>query len=185
MFCHDSRSHPFIEGVSQLSSIIKSISLDPQTAQISKGIPNFSRFVRECLLRYDALHREPICQVERMEYELTHDRCIPNPERICMKHWPYGPPKMKDWRLFRCMIEMAIVQPDLLYETYRDQALSRVEWTGSKEERCQLWIDERAKLANTRQIDFADMKVTGNAKTARIRRKSSWLPKFWDKKSHR
>lgn len=143
-----------------MSSIIRSISLDEQTAVIAKSIPNFSRFVRECLLRYHAVDHEGICPTETIEGQLTHDLCVPAPGRLCLKHWPHGNPTLSDWKIFREMMET----PDhRLYDSWPQQQLSRDEFRGTKEERKHQWIQHMAKLHNPAKIEFAGMVVEGNA----------------------
>ena len=118
------------------------------------------------------MHREPECQVERAYPDkLVFGKCIPNKKRLCMKHWPYGPSNMEDWRTFRAMNEC---NPDRLYANFRSAQLSRDEWKGTKEERIKLWIEERAKLVNARQIEFDDIVIKGNRKPIRKKTRSSF-----------
>ena len=151
-----------------MSSIIRSISLDEQTAVIAKSVPNFSRFVRECLLRYHAVEHEPGCPVERIEGELVHDLCVPGATRVCLKHWPKGLPSMDDWKKFRLMMDC----PDgRLYEYYPECASD--DFRGTKDERKHLWIQRQAVRRNPAQIEFAGMVVEGNAKYKKKVRMSS------------
>lgn len=149
-----------------MSSIVRSISLDPPTAKIAQRIPNFSKFCRECLLRWDAIQRSPDCPVERMDHPLVGDHCIPAPTRICLKHWPEGTPRMDDWREFRSMIEFDSYHQD------RDRLLRA--WPELTDFECpEEWIQHRAKMAQVGQIDFDDMIVEGNAKPAKKTKKTN------------
>jgi hypothetical protein len=140
-----------------MTSIIKSISLDPKTATIAKRVPNFSKFVRQCLLQWDAIQRSPDCPVERLEHPLVGDHCIPAPTRICLKHWPKGTPRLEDWREFRHMIEFDEFHQD------RDRLLRA--WPFLQDFECpEEWIQHRAGLVNDEAIDFSDLDVEGNAK---------------------
>jgi len=149
-----------------MSSIIKSISLCPKTAGIAKSIPNFSRFVRECLFRYYALEHGAECPVEKMEGTLIFGVCVPGASRICMKHWPDGRPMMKDWRKFREMNER--MDPREKYK------LSTPEGNKTPRE----WIAWKAELANPRMIDFANLVVEGNRKPEKKRKPRSFLGKI-------
>jgi hypothetical protein len=163
--------HPFIEGAGKLSSIIKSISLDPKTAHIAKRVPNFSKFVRECLLRWDAIQRSPDCPVERLGHPLTGDMCVPAPTRICLKHWPDGNPRMEDWREYRNMIEYDDFHLD------RDRLLYAFPFLQDFE--CpQEWIAHRAQMSNHAQIEFDDLDIEGNAKPT-TREKKSKIRRLW------
>ena len=153
-----------------MSSIIKSISLNPKTAAIAKKVPNFSRFVRECLIRWDAIQREPDCPVERMGHPLVGEMCVPSNGRICMKHWPNGTPTMDDWRKFREMIDFNIVSEFQLQEA---------GFPGF--ESPQSWVLHRADLLNRGAISFDNMDITGNAKPEndkRRRKKRSLMAKL-------
>jgi len=154
-----------------MASIIKSISLDPKTAVIAKRVPNFSRFVRECLLRWDAIQHSPDCPVERLGATLVGDFCVPSPTRVCLKHWPDGPPRMDDWREFRKMIEYDDFHQD------RDRLITGWHYLAEFKSP-QEWLSHRAEVANHAQIDFEDIQIEGNAKpTARV--KKSKIRRLW------
>jgi hypothetical protein len=149
-----------------MSSIIRSVSLDEQTSVIAKSVPNFSRFVRECLLRYHAVEHQADCPVERINGEgkgLVYGLCTPSSGRICLKHWPQGMPPMDDWRKFRDMNEC---DPKSLYRIFPEAKLSSLDLLphGSKSERIQAWIQHRAEVTNPAKINFNGMVVEGNAK---------------------
>lgn len=171
MLCDSPGHHAFIEGDGKLSSIIKSISLDPKTATIAKRVPNFSKFVRQCLLRWDAIQHRPDCPVQRLGHPLTGGHCVPAPTRICLKHWPHGPPRMEDWREFRNMIEF-----DGFHQS-RDRLLQAWDFLADFE--CpEEWIQHRAEMTNYEQIEFDDMEIEGNAKPA-ARVKKSKIRRLW------
>ena len=72
---------------------VTTISLDEKTAAIAKSLPNFSHFVRECLLRHHAslmnVDECPFIRVERFG-----DRCVPRVHNRphCFVCWPHGKP---------------------------------------------------------------------------------------------
>jgi hypothetical protein len=79
-------------------SVIKSVALDEKTAAIAKDMPNFSHFVRECLLRYH-VNAETFegCINPYMEEGspgwLDTGRCNPaSKEYMCFSCWPNGRP---------------------------------------------------------------------------------------------
>lgn len=147
-----------------MSSRITTISLDEQTDKIKDRIPNFSKFVRQCLLRWDALARSPDCPVERLGHPLVGNHCVPAPTRICLKHWPHGSPRREDWKEFRHMLEFDSFHMD------RDRLLDA--WPHLSQFNCpEEWIQHRAEIANVAQIEFDDMELSGNAKPKKDRRK--------------
>ena len=72
---------------------VTTISLDEKTAAIAKQMPNFSHFVRECLLRHHAnsINRDE-CQYIRQER--FANRCVPivKGRPVCFVCWPNGRP---------------------------------------------------------------------------------------------
>lgn len=83
-----------------MARIIKSVSLDPRTAQIASQMGNFSAFVRDALYQYE----EHYAQVERH----THDEdnriaglCNAMSSPYCRTCWPQGPPGRDAWKAFR------------------------------------------------------------------------------------
>ena len=72
---------------------VTTISLDEKTAVIAKSLPNFSHFVRECLLRHHAASMNqddcPFNKVERFG-----ERCVPRVQHRphCFVCWPNGKP---------------------------------------------------------------------------------------------
>ena len=72
---------------------VTTISLDEKTAVIAKSLPNFSHFVRECLLRHHAASMNqddcPFNRVDRFE-----NRCVPRVlnRPHCFVCWPHGKP---------------------------------------------------------------------------------------------
>ena len=72
---------------------VTTISLDEKTAAIAKSLPNFSHFVRECLLRHHAASMNqddcPFNKQERFE-----GRCVPRVVNRphCFVCWPHGKP---------------------------------------------------------------------------------------------
>jgi len=75
-------------------SVIKSVSLDEKTAHIARNLPNFSHFVRECLLRHELGESRLECHWGKPKQFLG--RCNPNTvnRAHCFICWPLGrPPK--------------------------------------------------------------------------------------------
>lgn len=72
---------------------ITTISLDEKTAHIAKQMPNFSHFVRECLLRHHAnsLNRD---ECGWSKQERFGNRCVPRVKDrpTCFVCWPHGRP---------------------------------------------------------------------------------------------
>ena len=72
---------------------ITTISLDEKTAHIAKQMPNFSHFVRECLLRHhaDSLNRDDCGWTKQ---ERFGNRCVPRVKDrpTCFVCWPNGRP---------------------------------------------------------------------------------------------
>jgi len=154
-----------------VSSIIRSISLDTKTAKIAKRVPNFSKFVRQCLLQWEAIRHSPDCPVERLGHGLVGDHCVPAPTRVCLKHWPVGTPRMEDWREFRSMIEFDSFHKD------RDRLLRG--WPHLADFNCpEEWIQHRAELVNDESIDFTTIEIEGNAKPG-PRKKKSKIRRLW------
>jgi len=124
-----------------MSSIIASISLDPETKRIASQIPNFSRFVRNCLRRCRA---DPSVIVGGL--------CIPSSKRVCLSCWPDGPPDYPDWKSYSRSIRF-LVDDEEDYPELHKQARE--------------WVEEKAKEANPDMIDFTDIPIEGNAKRSR------------------
>lgn len=77
--------------------IVKSVSLDEETSPIAESLPNFSHFVRECLLRH-AITDATECNLPKPER--FKGRCNPLNAKNCFVCWPNGnPPKdaVKQW----------------------------------------------------------------------------------------
>jgi hypothetical protein len=136
-----------------MSSRITTIALDDQTHAIKKRMGgNFSKFVRECLLRYDAIAYDAICPIERIEGELVGGVCVPAASRVCLIHWPYGRPSREDWLKYRDMINC---DPEHL-----DRYFPYLEDFESPEE----WVVHRSKLTNPPLFPIEDIEIEGNAK---------------------
>jgi len=152
-----------------MSSIVKSVSLDPESANIARRIPNFSKFVRECLKRYAALNGgEPICPVADLVDTLGQAFCVPARGRVCLKHWPDGPAPLHDWKEYRQMCEC---DPDRLLDYW---PFLEAFPSGGPEE----WIAHRAQITNPPLIEFDDIKISGNAKPKKPAPKRSFLQRL-------
>ena len=72
---------------------VTTVSLDEKTSVIAKQLPNFSHFVRECLLRHHAsLMNVDECPFNRVER--FGNRCVPRVlnRPHCFVCWPHGKP---------------------------------------------------------------------------------------------
>lgn len=113
---------------------------------------NFSKFVRECLLRYNAQVFDAVCPVERIEGDLVGGLCTPATHRVCLIHWPYGRPAKEDWLTYREMITCNDQQ--------RQKYFPYLEDFECPEE----WVVHRSKLSNPPLFPISDIDITGNAK---------------------
>ena len=81
--------------------IVTSVSLDPETKEIAQTMPNFSSFVRTCLIRW---RNEQISDVytHRSPREVgSYTVCYPFASNgLCVLCWPDGSPTMEDWKRF-------------------------------------------------------------------------------------
>ena len=87
------------EKVRLMARIIKSVSLDPRTAQIAGQIGNFSAFVRDALYQYE----EHYAQVERHTADEDNRKgglCNAMSRPYCRTCWPHGPPAQTAWLAF-------------------------------------------------------------------------------------
>jgi hypothetical protein len=69
--------------------IIKSISLDEDSAKIADTMPNFSHFVRECLYRHAVKQSSQCTEVKPERFK---GRCNPLSKVPCFICWPNGKP---------------------------------------------------------------------------------------------
>ena len=161
MLRHCARHHSFIEGVGKLSSIIKSISLDPQTAELAANIPNFSRFVRECLIRHHLAEDGQWVQCKRLDDDSR--LCIPTMKPRCMKCWPAGPPDHEAWMNYvRRPSNMKSKYAANPNPDYLDHVL----------------VQENAEEVNIPLFSFEDMVISGNSKPARNHSKPGRLARL-------
>tara|TARA_R100001463_G_C3542616_1_gene222484 strand:- start:2174 stop:2587 length:414 start_codon:yes stop_codon:yes gene_type:complete len=72
---------------------VTTISLDEKTAAIAKSLPNFSHFVRECLLRHHASQMN-VDECPFNKQERFGNRCVPRVHQRphCFVCWPHGKP---------------------------------------------------------------------------------------------
>ncbi|HIB69875.1 MAG TPA: hypothetical protein EYO33_33565 [Phycisphaerales bacterium] len=134
-------------------SIVKSVSLDPHTAELASRIPNFSRFVRECLIRHfiDGGGEWLQCKREDDDSRL----CIPMQEPRCMKCWPCGPPPREAW--------IAYVRPPRTHDAYGKE-LSKFMIEPNPDYMDHTVVLEAAEAENPKLFSFEDMTIKGNAK---------------------
>jgi len=81
--------------------IVTSVSLDQETKEIAQTMPNFSSFVRTCLIRW---RNEQISNVYTHRSPRTvgiYTVCYPFATNgLCVLCWPDGSPRMEDWKYF-------------------------------------------------------------------------------------
>jgi len=143
-----------------MTSIIKSISLDPQTAQLAQNVPNFSRFVRECLIRHHLSKGGEwgLCKREDEESKL----CLPMKKPRCLKCWPAGPPPGEAWT--------AYVRKPLTHDPYGKKLGPYVQ-KHNPDYMDHVLVQEAALEANPALFDFEDMIIEGNAKPKKRQKK--------------
>lgn len=144
-----------------MASIIKSISLDPQTAQLASQVPNFSRFVRECLIRHHLDSGGEWGQCKRVDEEAK--LCIPTVKPRCMKCWPGGPPSPEAWSDY-------VRKPSNMQSKYASNP--------NPDYMDHILVQENAQDNNPALFSFEDMKIQGNAKPATRIRKSK-IRRLW------
>lgn len=88
-----------LEGAVTMSSIIKTVSLDENSAKIAKELPNFSHFVRECLYRYAS--NISVGECTREKTEAFDNLCNPFVQPVCFACWPDGSPPRDKVRQYR------------------------------------------------------------------------------------
>lgn len=166
MLCDFAGHHSFIEGDGELTSIIKSISLDPQTAELASNLPNFSRFVRECLIRYHIEDGGEWALCKRKEGERM---CYPRKKPRCMKCWPAGPPAPEHWSEY--------VRQPRTHDPY-GKPLGQYVRTVNPNYHNDEWVTARAVEDNPPLFSFKDIQVKGNAKPSQAPRSRSFRSRF-------
>lgn len=159
--------------------IISSVSLDEETKEIAKSMPNFSSFVRECLIRWryehqadKARHLHPTSVGYNPQTdEVAITICYPHSKHgLCLLCWPEGAPDVADWKAWRS---------EWLYD-HRNGRMMKGEPVE--------WIQERARGNNTREaFHMTDFKFdrAKSAKTEKVGQDRKWVRilavlRFWD-----
>jgi len=146
-----------------MSSIIKSISLDPQTAELASRIPNFSRFVRECLIRHHFTKEGVNLRCMREDDDSRLCNPYSTVKGRCMSCWPAGPPPHEAWTTYLRKPFLTdsgmVLEPNL---DYMDHIL----------------VQESAVDANPPIFGFEDMIIEGNAKPKKPAPKRSFLQRL-------
>ena len=151
-------------------SIIKSVSLTPDTDEIRQRLPNFSRFVRSCLREWaameggDHIQTNPLDRVpsDNTGQEHWFSRCNPmHANGCCPICWPFGRPSRDSFRAWRDYCQKLIAQgviPDA----------SDIEF-----------IDTGLEVNQRRVIGYAGTQKKTNEKAkdavASVRRFARWL----------
>tara|TARA_Y100000310_G_C20688747_1_gene820802 strand:- start:1096 stop:1566 length:471 start_codon:yes stop_codon:yes gene_type:complete len=150
-----------------MASIIKSISLDPQTAQLASQVPNFSRFVRECLIRHHLACGGAWAKCER---ENDEDKlCLPMKTPRCLKCWPAGPPPREAWTTY--------VRAPRTHDPY-GKPLGKYTRTVNPDYMNHELVQAAALEANPALFDFKDMVIEGNAKPKSKKKRRSFIGKL-------
>jgi len=120
---------------------ITSVSLDLRAKEISRRMPNFSAFVRQCCVRWAsqqvADHADHIDMYDR-------GKCWPHsPRGLCFSCWPDGPPDSASWRSFTSGLD-----------TSDGKGLNRSHGDDWETVYDLKWIEEAAKTHNERLGGF-------------------------------
>jgi len=164
MLHHPTWHHSRIEEGESMSSIIKSISLDPQTAELAKRIPNFSRFVRECLIRHHFTKEGVNLQCMREDDESQLCNPYSTVKGRCLSCWPAGPPPHEAWRAYRR--KPVLTDSGMIIEAKPDYMVHEL-------------VQEAAEDANPPIFGFEDMIIEGNAKPTKKDRQVSMAQRLW------
>lgn len=164
-----------------MSNRIKSVNLCDETEPIADHIManggNFSRFVRECLIRYYAETKAGAFCPRKFDGEEEPPLCNPHQDRRCVTCWPAGKPTVDDWRNYRYNGPKTTTHQ----RSYTQEGEWEVgdkytrEFPGSEHFNDHVWIYERALEVNPPLFDMKDLKIKGNAKSSnrpRRRRRS-------------
>ena len=102
-----------------MGRIVKSVSLDEQTAHIADNIGNFSKFVRNRLIAYDNTTKATAIQI--LEHNAPRSIRTPNPDLFvevcfpfhvsgcCVLCWPDGPPTRGAWLEWTATIKTGMI----------------------------------------------------------------------------
>ena len=102
-----------------MGRIVKSVSLDEQTAAIADNIGNFSKFVRSRLIQYDNTTKATAIQI--LEHNAPRTIRSPNPDLFvevcfpfhlsgcCILCWPDGPPTRGAWLEWTAAIKTGLI----------------------------------------------------------------------------
>jgi len=102
-----------------MGRIVKSVSLDEQTAHIADNIGNFSKFVRGRLVAYDNTTKATAIQI--LEHNAPRSIRTPNPDLFvdvcfpfhltgcCVLCWPDGPPTRGAWLEWTATIKTGMI----------------------------------------------------------------------------
>jgi len=171
-----------------MSNRIKSVNLCDETEPIADHIManggNFSRFVRECLIRYYAETQGGAFCPRKYDGGEEPPLCNPHHERRCVTCWPAGKPLTVDWASYRraprlhqgtrqSTVEVHGVEQWKAGDTYTRTI------PGSEHFNDHVWIYEQALAANPPLFDMKDLKIKGNAKSAPRKKKRSLLKRIF------
>lgn len=168
-----------------MSNRIKSVNLCDETEPIAEHIManggNFSRFVRECLIRYYAETSGALSCPRKFDGGEEPPLCNPHQARRCPSCWPAGKPSTDDWRDYRFNGPKTTIH----YRSYTAEGEWEKgdkyirEFPGSEHFNDHVWIYEQALAANPPLFDMKDLKIKGNAKSRPIKKKRSLLKRIF------
>ena len=146
---------------------VKTISLDDETWPIAQSMPNFSRFVRECLTRYYAAsHGQLNCRRSLREDDRL---CVPMRTKAeggrCVACWPAGKPDHEDWSEY--------VRGPRDEQRVRQLTIPERGWVAGDRWTNEIpasehyldhdWIQARAVEVNPVMFSMEDIPIKGNA----------------------
>ena len=148
---------------------VSSVSLTQETYEIAKSMPNFSSFVRECLMRwrYEAQadksrHIHPaFIGTNPNNTESVFEICYPHSKNgVCLLCWPHGVPNNDDWKEFRSSW-------DFNYRIQRNNTGFDIAW-----------IQDKAYHNNTRQA-FQMTPFEFNRYQQSVDQRGKKKPRWW------
>ena len=151
-----------------MSNRIKSVNLCDETEPIADHIManggNFSRFVRECLIRYYAETNGMLS----CPWDEEGPRCNPHQTNRCIKCWPAGKPLNVDWASYRRGPTVYTGVRQYTQEGLWEKGdIYTRQIPGSEHINDHVWICEQALEVNPPLFDMKDLKIKGNAKPKR------------------
>ena len=165
-----------------MTKIVKSISLDAQTAPMANEKENFSRWVREQLLSeiqytqpcvyFEVRHTDRFGKVifdpdpenpKNKKMRVTKEICNGQKKPTCPKCYPEGPPEREDWLLYA---GGRITKSELL-----DRASQTWKWRTDQ-------INEKTAIPVSKKLKNDPQSRGSKPKRAYVRRLLVWIWSF-------